>query len=393
MNLGKKSLFAFIFPTLLFSASLSLHRVTADKLRIRLGPGQSYESLGLLSVDEHVVTCGKVGEWHRIYLPKKYTIYVHEKDLNIQGKSAVTKVKTIARKDIGINSVGLGDLPAGTSLRLKKFYGAWWTCEAPLCLTAYVHEKYIRFVTKIGEGEENIFLNGRRIVALPAIPKAYLSENKKSGQGLTHTAGKPQDNARTAKTVMKTDIPDDQSNPTYRSGKTDTNKNITIQYKTLSEAIRVQWNLYVQEKSKGIDSWNFQQIRQTCQEIKNSSEKDDDKALAGLIIERIDYNNQIRDILNKPLKRSYTEKNPEIKTDKKVNVTGWIIGQGKYIGRPGTHILMKGNKIIYYLVGDGIDLDVCVNKRVAITRGNIEDLPPQYGCKLFRVKEVKELTY
>ena len=71
---------------------------------------------------------------------------------------------------------------------------------------------------------------------------------------------------------------------------------------------------------------------------------------------------------------------------------GWVQGNGRFIGRQGTHRLMKGNKVLYFLKGQiGIDLDTLLGRRVSI-RGLVKELDPRFGADLILVSNVTLLS-
>ena len=58
----------------------------------------------------------------------------------------------------------------------------------------------------------------------------------------------------------------------------------------------------------------------------------------------------------------------------------------------GTHKLMKGNKLLFYLTSDSVDLDRYVYKRIGV-RGSLENLPKEAGARLIRVSQIEVLSH
>jgi hypothetical protein len=73
---------------------------------------------------------------------------------------------------------------------------------------------------------------------------------------------------------------------------------------------------------------------------------------------------------------------------------GWLSGFGLFSGHPGTHRLMKGSQVLYYLQseeGKSISLDSYLNKRVGV-KGVIRELEPRYGANLIVVSDITVLS-
>ena len=79
------------------------------------------------------------------------------------------------------------------------------------------------------------------------------------------------------------------------------------------------------------------------------------------------------------------------KEDKYVSV-GWVVGLGKHRKVEGTHMLKKGNRLLFYLKSDKIDLDRYVNKRIGVN-GIKQEQPPTAGAQLILVTSVEVLSH
>jgi hypothetical protein len=70
---------------------------------------------------------------------------------------------------------------------------------------------------------------------------------------------------------------------------------------------------------------------------------------------------------------------------------GWVYTMSKNRTVEGSHRLMRGNKLLYYLVSEHIDLNQYVYKRVGI-QGVLEELPTEAGARMIRVTSVVVLS-
>ncbi|MDQ7778765.1 MAG: SH3 domain-containing protein [Planctomycetota bacterium] len=69
---------------------------------------------------------------------------------------------------------------------------------------------------------------------------------------------------------------------------------------------------------------------------------------------------------------------------------GWLEGVGKIIGRPGSHKLVQGGRILYFLKSDKIDMNTYLGKLVGI-RGVVQEAPG-WDWKVIHVDEIEDLT-
>ncbi len=141
-----------------------------------------------------------------------------------------------------------------------------------------------------------------------------------------------------------------------------------------------------------VEEWNFTAAKDECAQVASSVASEEEKKFAEALLAEIKRLEEVQQLLVPKPKRDIVDpEEPERGEDKPLAV-GWVIGQGRYLNKPGTHALMNGDKVLFYLEGKGTDLDALVNRRVAVLAGTIEDLPPQYGCKLIKVERAKETT-
>jgi len=77
--------------------------------------------------------------------------------------------------------------------------------------------------------------------------------------------------------------------------------------------------------------------------------------------------------------------------DKRFVAVGWVATLGKYRKVDGTHRLLKGNQLMFYLKSEQLKLDDYVNKRVGIS-GVIQEQPPSAGAQLIHVTGIEVLS-
>jgi hypothetical protein len=181
---------------------------------------------------------------------------------------------------------------------------------------------------------------------------------------------------------------------TYRKGKysgSDTIKQRIVN--NTEKIIRIKKEYFdIKKGENDVEKWNFQPVIDKCNRMLAETDNDDERYFAEKLLDEIQFIQSAITILNPPVKKVKPGNIHLEKSDKEYIAVGWVTGQGKYLGKPGTHVLMKGNKVIYYLKDQGTALSACVNKRIAIKRGSIVDLPPKFGCKLIHVQALDILS-
>ena len=93
-------------------------------------------------------------------------------------------------------------------------------------------------------------------------------------------------------------------------------------------------------------------------------------------------------------KERQDEKRPgqgSTRRDKKYLAVGWVDQLGKYRKVDGTHRLLRGNRLAFYLKSEQLKLDDYVNKRVGIS-GVIQEQPPSAGAQLIHVTGIQVLS-
>ncbi len=400
-----------LFCTVLYADSYTVGRVTADKLNLRAGPATSHPVLGSVTLGQHVIICQEKGSWLRIFFPRYFHVWVHGDHLKItstetgQYKQATTIQKTVAKDDIDQGAVDIGTIPAGITLKLVKQLGKWWSVVPPLCLTCYVNKNYVRTRQTLAASDVTLFSGGRKILPIDPFPELEKTSVTKNDTGtakpapavLRSTKKKKTEGAPVhvdRKSTDKNDTITSDPKAEYRTGKHSGQRIVRQGVINNTEKIIELKKEYaeVMRRSDDIEQWNYTALRAKCADLLASTDNQDEKYLAEKLIEEIDFIESVRKVLNSPKKTRGPDTIHLGKPDNKYIAVGWVTGQGKYLGKPGTHVLKKGNKVLYYLQGQGTVLEACVNKRIAITRGSVEDLPPKYGCKMINVHALDVLS-
>jgi len=177
-----------------------------------------------------------------------------------------------------------------------------------------------------------------------------------------------------------------------------------------SERLKRIYERYANERRKPIQEWDFAVVERELQDIRRSSEDLGEIENSELLIKVIhDARLLKRDIdeleRKKELARARiaesekkeddvskaVHQSPKESSSKEFLASGWVVLVGKQSKVEGTHKLMKGNKTLFFLSSEQVDLNRYVNKRVGI-RGYKKELDPSLGSDLVRVTEIRVLS-
>jgi hypothetical protein len=379
-------------PCLVAGQTLTLARVTGETVNVRLGPGVDSPRVGEVSKDSHAVICEKLGSWYRIYLPQEFHVYVNGKDLTVAAREGTCLRETTVHLAPDRHYQSVGKLARDTKVRLVKQYGVWWAIEPPLSLTGYMKEDFLSAVRAISTEEAERIL-GRPVIALPAAPMPGPSGDAAGSKGGT-VAKEPSPPAVPSPAVAGSAPETARERPAAGPVATEDARGVNLTVATFTDGMRKAYAAFMEAKKGPAEQWNFAEVRNLCENISGSSQNPEEKEYVRRILDETTFLERMQGLLFP--KRPEPIPPPEADTgDRKPKpplAVGWVRGQGRYIGRAGTHVLEKGENVLYYLVGEDVVLDSCVNRLVSIDGGTIEDLPPEFGCKRIRVKSVKVLA-
>ncbi len=387
MRLGC-SLLLLSVPCLGAGQDYRMARVTGETVNVRLGPGVDFPAFGRLGEDAHAIICGQEGSWYRVYLPRDFHVYLSDKDLTGTGKERVCVRDTTARLWPDRAQMAVGTVAKATKVRVIKQYGVWWAVEPPLCLTGFMKESFLEPVKEVPRERVEALL-GREVVPLGPVPRT----------GDAGTVGTPTGDtakgpgvARPTKAVEPSGSAKGRVQPAARRVTGIPQKGrVPITVRNYTENINKVRTAFLKARKKPIDQWDFAEAKGACRAVLGAKPTPEEKQFAETVLKEIGFLEHARGLLLPETRRGRVDPPPIIKKAQYLAV-GWVRGQGRHMERVGTHVLEKGNKTLFYLTGEDVDLNACVNEMVAIQHGTVEDLPPRFGCKLIRVKSLKVLT-
>ncbi|MBQ3132614.1 MAG: SH3 domain-containing protein [Clostridia bacterium] len=157
-------------PTPKPKETVTVGRITASGVNMRIGPGTSYISLKKLSKDTGVYILGKSGSWYSV-LVGSMGGYVHEDYVEVTGSVVKDEVETSGatgkgvttgsvrlRSGPGTNNDIITTLSKGTEITLYGITSGWYSARLADGTAGYVSSKYVKvtqaYSTEESAGEE-----------------------------------------------------------------------------------------------------------------------------------------------------------------------------------------------------------------------------------------------
>jgi len=121
--------------------------VTGDRVYVRAGDGINYTVLGVASRGDRLSVTGRRFSWLSVPVPAHCTVWVHKDLLSLAagGKEAtVAKDRVNVRARPSLKTDVVGQLPAGTRVKVVDGDGEWVGIAPPPQARAWVHSRFVR---------------------------------------------------------------------------------------------------------------------------------------------------------------------------------------------------------------------------------------------------------
>ena len=143
-------------PTPVPKETVTVGRITASGVNMRIGPGTSYTSLKKLSKDTGLYIMGKSGSWYSVVVGS-IGGYVHDDYVEVTGSVVKDEVETSGaigkgtttgsvriRRGPGTGNQSIGTLSKGTELTLYGITSGWYSVKLADGTAGYVSSKYVK---------------------------------------------------------------------------------------------------------------------------------------------------------------------------------------------------------------------------------------------------------
>lgn len=145
--------------------TVTVGRITASGVNMRIGPGTSYTSLKKLSKDTGIYITAKTGSWYSIIVGS-ISGYVHEDYVEITGNVVKDEVESSGatgkgittgsvrlRKGPGTSNESITTLSKGTELTLYGITSGWYSVKLSDGTAGYVSSKYVKVTAAYSSDE------------------------------------------------------------------------------------------------------------------------------------------------------------------------------------------------------------------------------------------------
>ena len=324
--------------------------VTATRLFVRGGPATNYADLNVVSKGEKLVVVGEKSGWLKIMLPDDTPCWVSKKlvDEKEDGQGVVNahRVNIRVYPDKAKSRHIIGQIKEGTEVTIIGEKSGWYKLEPPEGLSAWVSKKYTKFSMKYKE-----YLKVRKEEKVAKTQRAKL---EREDQARFEEAEK-----------LYEEIVTDVESVEFK-----VNQNID-DFRVLGQKFARAIALYTVVVKNSRDEDMVGTSRQRLNRLKPTTR--------WLIktIEILDRYQKDKDLIIKKYRELWEQWKRSQEPSKSIYLAeGYIDGVGKSIKRPGSHVLIKGGEVMFYLRSGkkDLDLDDFFKKYVGIIEGDFTEM-------------------
>lgn len=348
--MSRPAIAAFLLAVLPLSAQETypyVVEVSCERLNVRAGIGENYRILTTAQRGDRFVALEERLGWVKVEPTAKIACWVNRKFVEraADGFGVAKGDRIQLRATADQNHPPMGQLDKGDKVEILAEEGGWLKVRPPSGSDCWAKKEYLKFVS------------------------SYDDEYKKRAE---KEAGEKQAEADRGQTLLQkfataeTQIKEVSQRPVSEQ---DYSAVITmfreVAEATTDETMKRRCEARIQELT----------TRQEIAVLLNEQREAREQALEELHRQRLE---QIRDDAERA-----AEGPPPFAAE------GWVDTVGKFIGRPGTHKLIRGGKVICYLKSETVDLDGFYRQLIGV-RGK-SSVHPESGEKVIEVEEVEKL--
>jgi SH3-like domain-containing protein len=294
--------------------------VTGSRVNLRMSPDTTSAIVATMKQGSRLVVVGEKDGWYETLPTGNATVWVHKNILNELGDGTGTVLVDGAkmRSDSRITAETLGTLEAGTTVTIKGKNAEWFKIQAPKTIHCWISAKYIDFVEVYDEAELQ--------------RRAEREARAKEIKGEIDT--------RIAEAQKLEAIEDAKPELTQRN---------------YSEVISLlEW--VIAESGDALPTTEVESRLQRLNRLQAAIDRVND-AHANLENKMADLEEREQAMVEAQ-KKAYDEEQQKLK-EATFDETGWVYTVGAFFGRPGSHCLKVGGKLVAFLrVPEDSDIDL-----------------------------------
>ncbi len=283
-------------------------KISASKLNIRSGPGPKYAILGVYEQGREVTVTEEKDGWYRVDYPKNAGCYIYSKYVDADA-GVITGDNVNVRAGASLKHRVVCMAEKGEKVQVLATEGEWCKITAPKEASAWASAKYVEPLYNIQEEKQRQANVKKAKGMIAGVDAAYEKEMKKS--------------------LDKRNI-----------------NSLVAKYKKVA-ALRTGDDIHARAQHR-ISLLNQMKKEQAA------------------FIKILEDKKNIKEILDKRDEKTKQEIKKLEEKKRGYAAQGWIEGMGNFIGRPATHKLTSGGKMLFFVKSDKYDLDAYAGKLVGI---------------------------
>ena len=361
------------------SAAPYLGAVSGSAVNLRTGGSRNHFPFAQVMRGQRVVVASEANGWCKVLIPRWLPVFVHKDYVQVEGSRGVVSANQLKVRVVAMRAhEEVGTLPRGTDVSVLGREGDWIKITPSAQTYGYITKDHVRAVRSLSPSEVE-----KEYLLLTSAPQPF--SDGPGGGGATGSRPRAGSDGVTGFGA----------------------RFVSSQLQRAEDLLRAIGAKAPAERDYG-------PVRELCEAVKASSEDTVEVRAAEDALKRIERLEE-RDGLVVGAEEAVAEtqqKNAEIEQKMRdargsavgrslgrpvqypFLASGWLGGLSRFGGHDGTHRLMKGSQVLYFLKaeeGKGIDLDPYLNKRVGI-RGVVKELDPKFEANLILVGEVVVLS-
>lgn len=369
--------------------------VNANSLNLRAGIGQAYVIVHTAKKGDTLVALEEQLGWYRIKPPAGVFVYLAKEFVDLQGPGAgvVKGDRVNARPTADTKHPPVCQFAKGTQLRVAGEVNGWIKIAAPANSSCWVKKDFVKFLRPF-QGAVDAS-DGSSLVTAPEPGAGAGPAGPGTGPGTPPGGGKGNPPGAGPGTGTGPGTP--SGVPGAGTGQAGPPAAGTEgpDAPELAQKMFEADKLIILEQEKPVKEQDYHAIITNLREIAFDPRPSPAKKQAMSELDRLEPLQKILDQMH------------QIEIDRNAGITlpatpptpkhaqydgqGWLDGMGKVINRPGTHKLIKGGKILFYLRSFKFDLDDSkyYGKLVGV-RGKVTEVP-NWPQKVIEVEQIDVL--
>jgi uncharacterized protein YgiM (DUF1202 family) len=365
MSYARKILF-FALAGLVLSYAIAIAEsfpaageISGDKVHLRSGPHTKFQSLKMLEKGLKITVLGDEGDFYLIKCPAEVPVWISASFLVITGEFGAVKGTNINLRAKPVNGDVVGSVSEPTKMKVMEKKDDWIKVEAPVTTKVYVSKSFVKIIVET--------------------PKASDTPHVKTTPSQSPTPVKTPTPTPTDEITKKFENAEKlfaEAEGTKDILAADFSAPMRLYKDILTDPAAAKLHEEAERKIARCDFWLAYQ--EAARDLKGQKEE---------LQKKLD---ELKKELERKLKELADERAKKAEKEEEFLATGWVYSIGGVIGKPATHRLVQGGKVLYLLKSDSFKLDDFWGQFVGV-KGDVLPQPEGWEAQIIVVKDIKVL--